>query len=49
MQALRFTGPVVAAKAIAELYPEGREHVRILDIAAGTGQVGEEVKPNLNM
>ncbi|XP_041368160.1 methyltransferase-like protein 27 isoform X2 [Gigantopelta aegis] len=40
----RYNGPVFAAQAVAEFFPRGRNLVRILDVAAGTGFVGEQLK-----
>ena len=40
-----YKGPEIAAKAVASLYNEDhRENINILDIAAGTGFVAEQVK-----
>jgi len=42
----RYKGPEIAASFLAQYYPEDkRETVSIIDIAAGTGRVGEELKP----
>ena len=39
-----FNGPKLAAKAVAELYPPcDRANKLILDVAAGTGLVGQGV------
>ncbi|OWF45405.1 Williams-Beuren syndrome chromosomal region 27 protein [Mizuhopecten yessoensis] len=38
-----YSGPSMAADAVAGLYPGDRENVHILDIAAGTGFVGEQL------
>lgn len=40
--AMTYKGPSEAAKAVAELFPKQKD-VHILDIAAGTGLVGEEL------
>ncbi|KAK6183208.1 hypothetical protein SNE40_010733 [Patella caerulea] len=39
-----YNGPIEAAKAVGKLFPADRENVKILDIAAGTGYVGEELR-----
>ena len=38
-----FKGPEEAAKAVAEFFPSDRANKLILDVAAGTGLVGEHV------
>ena len=45
MEILSYIGPRTCAETIAKLYPDAdqRAKVRILDIAAGTGLVGQEV------
>lgn len=40
----RYNGPSIAATALAEYYDEAcRENVKILDVAAGTGFLGDEL------
>ncbi|KAK3583601.1 hypothetical protein CHS0354_039423 [Potamilus streckersoni] len=39
----RYLGPMQAARAIGEYFVSDRENVRILDVAAGTGKVGQEL------
>lgn len=40
----RYRGPAIAAKAVADFFPPSqRPDARILDVAAGSGFVGEEV------
>lgn len=39
-----YRGPEVLAETMATLYTEGRSDVLILDVAAGTGLVGEKVQ-----
>ncbi|KAK7483612.1 hypothetical protein BaRGS_00025165 [Batillaria attramentaria] len=39
----RYRGPVIAAQTMAEFFPENRHSKLILDVAAGTGFVGEEL------
>lgn len=39
----RYRGPVIAAEAVGEFFPSGRAEVLIIDVASGTGFVGEEV------
>ena len=40
-----YKGPEITAKAVASLYNEDhRDNINILDIAAGTGFVAEQVK-----
>ncbi|XP_050405329.2 uncharacterized protein LOC126821067 [Patella vulgata] len=38
-----YNGPIEAAKAVGKFIPTDRDNVKILDIAAGTGYVGEEL------
>ncbi|ESO94300.1 hypothetical protein LOTGIDRAFT_161525 [Lottia gigantea] len=38
-----YNGPIIAGEAISRLYPDDK-NIRILDIAAGTGYVGEELR-----
>lgn len=38
-----YNGPTIIAEEVAECYPVHREHIRIIDIACGTGRVGEEL------
>ncbi|XP_069102353.1 methyltransferase-like protein 27 [Argopecten irradians] len=38
-----YRGPSIAAEALAELYPDTRDTVYILDVASGTGLVGEQL------
>lgn len=46
LTAFDYNGPRTTAATLADLYPpETREAVKILDVAAGTGLVGEEVTP----
>ncbi|KAL3876950.1 hypothetical protein ACJMK2_034728 [Sinanodonta woodiana] len=40
----RYLGPIQAARAIGEYFVSNRENVRILDVAAGTGKVGQELR-----
>ncbi|XP_048254694.1 uncharacterized protein LOC124127551 [Haliotis rufescens] len=40
---VNFTGPVQTAQSAAEFYPNNREDVYILDVAAGTGQCAEKL------
>lgn len=40
----RYRGPAIAAKAVADFFPPSqRPNTRIIDVAAGSGFVGEEV------
>ncbi|XP_042870216.1 methyltransferase-like protein 27 [Penaeus japonicus] len=40
----RYNGPRMAAEELASQVPEGyRQHIRVLDVAAGTGKVGCEL------
>ncbi|CAG2205687.1 unnamed protein product [Mytilus edulis] len=39
----RYNGPKYGAEALVEAYPGNRESIHILDIAAGTGFLGEEL------
>ena len=39
----QFNGPKQAAEALAEFFPDDRASKLILDVAAGTGLVGEQV------
>ncbi|KAL3876952.1 hypothetical protein ACJMK2_034729 [Sinanodonta woodiana] len=39
----RYLGPIQAARAIGEYFVSNRENIRILDVAAGTGKVGQEL------
>ncbi|KAL3887890.1 hypothetical protein ACJMK2_000278 [Sinanodonta woodiana] len=39
----RYLGPIQAARAIGAYFVSHRENVRILDVAAGTGKVGQEL------
>ncbi|XP_069102351.1 methyltransferase-like protein 27 [Argopecten irradians] len=43
LDAAGYRGPSMIAKALAELYPDTRENVHILDVASGTGLVGEQL------
>ncbi|XP_078312339.1 methyltransferase-like protein 27 isoform X5 [Crassostrea virginica] len=43
LQPGRYNGPVFAAEAIDRSFPSHKDQVLILDVAAGTGFVGEEV------
>ncbi|ELT87590.1 hypothetical protein CAPTEDRAFT_209791 [Capitella teleta] len=39
-----YRGPLIAAQKLSDLFrPETRQHIRILDIAAGTGLVGQQL------
>ncbi|XP_060064643.1 methyltransferase-like protein 27 [Ylistrum balloti] len=38
-----YNGPAMAANEVAKLYPSTRENVHVLDVAAGTGLVGQEL------
>ncbi|XP_069114659.1 methyltransferase-like protein 27 [Argopecten irradians] len=38
-----YKGPAITADVTRDLYPNGRENVYILDVAAGTGMVGERL------
>ncbi|KAK3578265.1 hypothetical protein CHS0354_011590, partial [Potamilus streckersoni] len=38
----RYMGPTHAARAIGDYFVSNKENVRILDVAAGTGKVGQE-------
>ncbi|XP_041346805.1 demethylmenaquinone methyltransferase-like [Gigantopelta aegis] len=38
-----YQGPVVLARTMADLFPDGRDKVKVLDAAAGTGLVGMEL------
>ncbi|XP_048746652.2 methyltransferase-like protein 27 [Ostrea edulis] len=40
---VRYKGPELAAETICELIKENRENVRVLDIAAGTGFLGQMI------
>ena len=42
----RYNGPKYGAEALAQSYLDDRESIKILDIAAGTGFLGEEVRIN---
>ncbi|XP_064602686.1 methyltransferase-like protein 27 [Liolophura sinensis] len=39
----RYNGPTICAQALADHYKENRETVKILDVAAGTGFLGEQL------
>ena len=39
----RYRGPLIAAEAVGETFPTERDSKLIIDMAAGTGRVGEEV------
>ena len=39
---VKYIGPNVAGDAVVKYLPDTRD-VRVLDVAAGTGQVGEQV------
>ncbi|KAL3887887.1 hypothetical protein ACJMK2_000276 [Sinanodonta woodiana] len=39
----RYLGPIQAARAIGAYFVSNRENVRILDVAAGTGKVGQHL------
>ncbi|XP_070179660.1 methyltransferase-like protein 27 isoform X2 [Littorina saxatilis] len=39
----RYRGPVIAAESVAAFYPTHRDKVLILDVACGTGFVGQEL------
>lgn len=39
----RYRGPKIATDCLCELFPDNREGVKILDIAAGTGFLGQEL------
>jgi len=42
----RYNGPTIGAEALADYYPsEVRPLLKILDVAAGTGRVGQEMYP----
>ncbi|XP_067665496.1 methyltransferase-like protein 27 [Haliotis asinina] len=41
---VNFMGPRTLAAILAELHPSGRENVRVLDVAAGTGLVAVELR-----
>ena len=45
MEVFEYGAPSQVAKTMSELYPEEkqREEIQILDVAAGTGLVGQEV------
>ncbi|XP_033762370.1 methyltransferase-like protein 27 [Pecten maximus] len=43
MQSLDYLGPAFVGSVLAKLYPGAKEDVRILDVAAGTGLVGEQL------
>ena len=43
-----YNGPSIAADELADCYPDKREKVKVLDIACGTGLVGEEVSGVFN-
>ncbi|XP_069114402.1 methyltransferase-like protein 27 [Argopecten irradians] len=38
-----YQGPALVANALASMYSDSRENIRILDVAAGTGLVGEQL------
>jgi hypothetical protein len=40
----RYKGPALAAESVASYFHGGRDDVTILDIASGTGFVGEHVR-----
>ncbi|KAL8570208.1 hypothetical protein ACOMHN_029909 [Nucella lapillus] len=40
----RYRGPVIAAKAVGEFFARDRQNYLIIDVACGTGFVGEELK-----
>ncbi|XP_067657089.1 methyltransferase-like protein 27 [Haliotis asinina] len=40
----RYNGPRIAADAVARYYPRGRDQKKVIDIAAGTGFVAENLK-----
>lgn len=48
MATLRFAGPSLTADYIASHFPNNKEDVFILDVAAGTGKVGIEVRSLLD-
>ncbi|XP_046580289.1 methyltransferase-like protein 27 isoform X2 [Haliotis rubra] len=39
----RYNGPIIAANYLADHYPDNRSSTKILDVAAGTGYVGEQL------
>ncbi|XP_013392059.1 methyltransferase-like protein 27 isoform X2 [Lingula anatina] len=39
----RYNGPVIAATSLAEHFEKGRRDAYVLDVAAGTGMVGEQL------
>lgn len=39
-----YNGPTIAAAEVTRLYETGRDTVRILDVAAGTGFLGAKVQ-----
>ncbi|KAL8570256.1 hypothetical protein ACOMHN_029956 [Nucella lapillus] len=39
-----YKGPVIAAQAVSEFFPKNKEDYLIIDVAAGTGFVGEELQ-----
>ncbi|XP_033762407.1 methyltransferase-like protein 27 [Pecten maximus] len=43
MESIAYRGPAFVGSVLAKLYPGAKEDVRILDVAAGTGLVGEQL------
>jgi hypothetical protein len=38
-----YNGPTIIADEMANCFPENRDKIKVMDIACGTGRVGEEV------
>ena len=38
-----YHGPAIAAEAVGEVFRDWRDRIKLIDVACGTGYVGEEV------
>ena len=49
MQGVEYNGPEKCAEVVCKYFPEGREHIVVFDVGAGTGLAAEEVCYTYNM
>jgi predicted TPR repeat methyltransferase len=48
MEARNFSAPSILADEVAKCFPVTRDKIKIMDIACGTGLVGEKVNSSFN-